>query len=276
MKYTSDKPPRGFRITKWFLDFLGQDGSVLIVYAAELAWKGGIIPYTNILWYRPGSGLTNRYRFSRGGLPVRDGNRITWTYKRFDIDGVWEATAEPLHARLYESGNQVLDWQCWQPRSRVSLITGDSTLEGEGYAEVITTTFSVWEIPIRELRWGHMFCEEDWAVWIQLKGDDALQWVWWNGEKTEGGQISDTDLSLPGPGVVLKLDRDLVLEKEQKVNRVVKKLVSFIPGFSRILPKPFLLSHQTMWASRIILERKDRGKISRGKAVHEFLNVKIS
>ncbi len=273
MKNTADRPSKGFRITKWFLDFIGEDGSILIVYAATLEWKGGLIPYTNILWHRPGTGLSKRHRFSRVRLPDRVGDRITWADKRFETEGIWEAMAEPLQARLYESANQVLDWHCWQPRSKVTLTTGDRTLAGEGYAEVITTNFSTWEIPMRELRWGHMVCRADWAVWIELKEDTPRQWVWWNGKRTEGCQISDTELSLPGPGVILKFDRDLVLEKEQKVNRVVGRLVSFIPGFSRLLPKSFLLSHQTKWASGISLEKEHLGSIYDGKAVHEFLNL---
>ncbi len=273
MKNITDRPSKGFRITKWFLDFIGEDGSILIVYAATLEWKGGLIPYTNILWHRPGSGLSKRYRFSRVRLPEREGNHITWTDKRFKIAGVWEAVADPLNARLYESGNQVLDWQCWQPRSKVSLITGDATLEGEGYAEVISTTFSTWEIPLRELRWGHMFSGDDWAVWIELRGNKQSQWIWWNGEKKDGCLLSDTELFFPDPGVTLKLDGGLILEKEQKVNRVAGRLVGFIPGFSKILPKAFLMAHQTMWASRIQLAMEGREGLSGGRAIHEFLNA---
>jgi hypothetical protein len=270
-----DIPQKKFRITKWFLDFLGPDGSILIVYAACLEWRGGVIPYTNVIWHKPDKGITRKSSFSKGSLPKREEGRITWADRRFGIEAAWEAKSEPVHARLYESGNQILDWQCWQPHSRVTLKKDNMTLSGEGYAEVISTSFSAWEIPMRELRWGHMFSEGDWAVWIELNGDTPRQWVWWNGQRTEGCRISDSEVFLPGRGITLKLDQALVLEKEQKVNRVVRKLVGYIPGFSKIIPMPFLMANQTMWESTIDLKKDEGGSFAKGRAVHEFLDLKF-
>ncbi len=273
MKQSRDTPKKGFHLTKWFLDFVGEDGSVLIGYAARLTWKGITVPYTNILWQRPGRPATQKTRYTRARMPVQDGRQLLWGDPRFRVSGIWEAAADPVAARLFESGQGFLDWHCLQPRSRVTLELDGSQYTGEGYAEVLHMTIPTWEIPMQELRWGHLLSPGHWGVWIEIReAAGARQWVWWDGKLQAGCRISDTELNLPGVGS-LRLDCGSVLEADKKIQQVVGKLVRYLPGFRKVIPRSFLMADACKWHSRARMDLGPKGELA-GRAIHECVNFK--
>ena len=265
MKYSPQTNKKGFHLTKWFLDFVGEDGSVLICYAARLTWKGITAPYTNILWQRPGHPTTQKTRYTRVRMPVQDGRQL-----------IWGDSAEPIDARLYESEKGFLDWHCLQPRSRVTLELDGGQYIGEGYAEVLHMTIPTWEMPMRELRWGHFLSPGHWGVWIEIKEEaGAHQWVWWDGKLETGCRISDTDLYIPGVNASLHLSCGRVLEADKKIQQVVGKLVRYLPGFRKVIPESFLMADACKWHSQANMDLGSDGKIT-GQAIHEFVNFNPS
>ena len=275
MNASSRPSKKDFRISKWFLDFLGPEGKVLIAYVAHLSWQGITVPYTSILWYDPATGISQKSRFTRAHRPEIRDNLIEWADTRFSHKASWEARAAPVGARLYESEKGYLDWECLQPHSKVTVVSEGEVYEGEGYAEVLHMTFPTWEMPMDELRWGHVITQEDWVVWIEVREDQTRQWVWWNGKMQAGCLISDSRLYLPEPGINIILDQQVVLEEEKKISKVVRKLVRYLPGFSKIIPESFLMADQFKWASKAELHKKD-GTILHGRCIHEFVNFNPS
>lgn len=261
-----------FHLTKWFLDFIGADGSILICYAARLSWRGFTVPYTNILWQSAGRCVKQKTRYTGVRMPVRQSQRITWGDPRFKVSGVWDSKAGPIEARLYESEKGFLDWHCWQPQSVVTLDIEGQKYVGQGYAEVLEMTYPTWETPMQGLRWGHFTASGHWGVWIKINetGEDR-QWVWWDGKLQAGCLISDTELFLPKVNYTLRLDCGLVLEQEKKIQQVVAKLARYLPGFRKIIPESFLLADACKWSSGATLTL-DRGGEIPGRAIHEFVN----
>lgn len=271
----SDKQKSGFYLDKWFLDVVTDEGEAMIFYAAQLVWKGWTVPYTSWLHYQPGSGqgVQQRSRFRNVQMPLHNEGMIRWSDARFGVEGEWQAAADPLQARLFDSEEGYLDWRCFQPVSRVQLHIGDTLVKGRGYAEQLILTAPPWKIPMDELRWGRMSSEKNYLVWVEIKEKRNQQWLWWNGERVGDAVIQDDQIALPKQELLIKLDRSVELEGEKKIFTVVGDLLKFIPGFDQVMPLQFLMADERKWLSRSQLYSREQLRSS-GMAIHELVDFK--
>jgi hypothetical protein len=262
-----------FHLSKWFLDFVGENGEAMIFYSAKLTWHGWSTSYTSWLRYDAASGVQLKSRFSKVQIPLLNGNSITWSDTKFGVSGTWESLANRIETRLYDSGEGYLDWKCYQPASNVRLKLNDNILDGKGYAELLILTAPPWKIPMDELRWGRFGSDEFNIVWIELREHQKTQWLWLNGEKFENCIIDDHFISIPEKDLVLNLDRDVLLESEKKINTVVEKIIRYIPGFNKVIPINFLMADEFKWLSNAQLNSKNK-TLAKGMAIHELVNFK--
>ena len=275
MREPKKVPAGNFHLSKWFLDFIRENGEIMIFYAAKLTWHGMSASYTSWLHYETSSGVHLKSRFSNVQIPQTNDDLITWNDTRFGISGSWKSLADAIQTRIFDSDEGCLDWKCYQPASKVQLVISGRVLEGRGYAEQIILTIPPWKIPMDELRWGHFGSDENSLVWIELREKEKRQWLWLNGEKIENCIIEDDYISLPVKDLVLKLDRGVVLESEKKIFSVVENLIRLIPGFNKIIPLSFLMADEIKWLSKG--EFQAQGKtIAGGMAIHELVNFKGS
>jgi hypothetical protein len=262
-----------FQLNKWFLDFVGEDGKAMIFYSAELRWHDWVVPYSSWLCYDPIAGVSQKSRFRKVLLPEKKDRLITWSDSNFGVEGEWEMLAKPLHARLFDSEEGWLDWNCFQPASKVRLRINNRPIEGRGYAEQLLLTAPPWKIPMDELRWGRFGSPEDQLVWIELREEVKRQWLWLNGEKMATCIIENDHISIPEKEVILKLDKGVILESEKKIYTVVENLVRYIPGFKKVMPLKFLTADEHKWLSKGQLQ-KGNEILADGTAIHEFINFK--
>jgi hypothetical protein len=262
-----------FHLNKWFLDFIGNSGEAMIFYSAKLTWHGLVVPYTSWLCYDTTDGVSQKSRFRNIQMPGKSENRITWSDSKFEVEGTWESLAKPLQARLFDSEEGYLDWNCFQPASKVRLRINDRILEGIGYVEQLILTAPPWNIPMNELRWGRFGSSEYQLVWIELREEDKQQWLWLNGAKIKECIIEDDYISVPEKNIILKLDQGVELESEKKILSVVENLLQHIPGFNKVMPMNFLMAKNVKWLSKCQLQT-DGKTISTGMAIHEFVNFK--
>lgn len=259
-------------MSKWFLDCITDDGDAFIFYSGKLTWMGFQVPYTSHLMYKSDSGSDNKVWLRKTTPPKRSGDQIVWRDKRTHVEGLWFANAPPLRARLVDEENGYLDWDCWQPRSKVELNIGGNIYSGTGYAEELTMTIPPWFIGMNSLRWGHSATGEDCAVWIQIKGRQKKQWVWLNGNKCDRTEITDSALGFADEDKALSLSRKVSLESENKILNTVVKLSSVVPGFSRVIPYGFLMSEEKKWLSEAIMRSGNSAQKGKGWAIHELVN----
>lgn len=198
---------------------------------------------------------------------------ITWSDRQFDVSGCWKSLTTPVNARLFDSGEGFIDWKCHQPASGVTLKFNERTIEGTGYAEQLILTMPPWKIPIDELRWGRFGSIDYQMVWIELREEEKLQWLWLNGEKIENCIIEDDHIFIAGKDLMLNLDRSVVLESEKKIFSVVERLTRFMPGFNKIMPLKFLMAQEDKWLSKGKLLKRDE-VITRGTSIHELVSFK--
>ena len=273
MKEEDDKHKSAgnFYLNKWFLDFIADDGETMIFYSAQLKWYGLSVSYTSWIHYDLSSGTHVKSRFHNVETPFLDGNVITWEDKKFGVSGTWESLSECLQARIFDSPEGSLEWECFQPASRVTLKFKDRIITGKGYVEQLILTTLPWKIPMDQLRWGRFGSAENTIVWIELKGEETKQWLWLNGGKVENCSILDNQISMPGKELTLNLDRGVVLESEKKIFQVVRKLIRYLPGFGKTVPMNFLMADEYKWLSKAQLH-SNSVKMENGMAIHELVN----
>ena len=66
-----------FYLSKWFLDFTGENGEAMIFYAAILKWHGLVIPYTSWLNYDKLQRVKQKSRVHHVYNPVINDKLIT-------------------------------------------------------------------------------------------------------------------------------------------------------------------------------------------------------
>lgn len=265
------KEHEGFYLNKWFLDFVSDEGEAMIFYAAKLKWRKWEVHYTSWLNYNLATGVAHRSRFNKIHLPEKSDRLIYWNDPRFGVEGKWEALSSPLQARLFESDEGYLDWNCFQPASTVSLKIKDRVIKGIGYVEQLVLTVEPWKIPMNELRWGRYSSQTVNIVWIELRGEGKQQWLWYNGEKVENINIGDDQIIIPAKGISLELDRRVVLESEKKILHLMKNLIRYLPGFNKSMPIQFLMADEFKWLSRAII-KKEGEVVGKAWAIHELVN----
>jgi len=275
MGETGIKQPTGgnFHLSKWFLDFVNDNGDAMIFYSAKLTWQGWSASYTSWLHFNTLSGITLKSRFRNVQIPRSEDDLLIWKDARFGVSGKWKSLAGVIKARLFDSEEGYLDWTCFQPASKVQLKIRDKVLEGSGYAEQLILTIPPWKIPMDELLWGRFGSEGNTLVWIELREKERRKWLLLNGARIENCIIEDDHISLPGKDLFLKLDQGVKLESEKKIFSVVEKLIRYIPGFSKVIPISFLMAEEVKWLSKGELQIQGK-TITSGMAIHERVNFK--
>ena len=265
------KVQNNFHLEKWFLDCVTEEGQAIIFYAAKLKWKKWTVPYTSWLYYNTKSGLSNKSRFRNVTFPEIKNDIIYWNDNDFQVLGTWKQLSPPINDIIFTSKEGNLDWNCYQPISKVNLKIGDTELKGTGYVEKLTLTVSPWKIPMNELRWGRYISNKTQLVWIEIREKEIQQWIWYNGKKIENASIEDNCITLPHLNIYLELDKGIILESEKKILKVVKDLLVYLPGFNKEMSKFFLNSDEYKWLSRGILKESNK-TINEGWAIHEFID----
>ncbi len=262
-----------FHLSKWFLDFVGENGEAMIFYAAKLKWHGVTLSYSSWLHYDRGSGVHLKSRFYKVQTPQIQNNTIKWQDAKFGVSGTWESLADMIQTRVFDSEEGFLDWKCFQPASAVQLRINDKVLDGRGYVEQLILTIPPWKIPMDELRWGRFGSDDNQLVWIELREKEKRQWLWLNGRKMENSIIEDDRIFIPARGLVLNLDRGVLLESEKKISSLMQKIARYMPGANKLIPVNFLMADEVKWLSKGGLQRYDNPYCS-GMAIHELVKFK--
>ncbi len=259
-----------FRLEKWYLDCITEEGEAMIFYAAKLVWHGFEVQYTSWLHYDPAKGVTNKSRLGQVRFPIITGDSLIWNDSRFGISGKWEALAQPICCRLFESEEGYLDWNCYQPASAVHLEINKRIIDTAGYAEQLIATLPPWKLNLEKLQWGRSGLPGQNMVWIRWKTDSAKKWTWLNGELISESSVEDDEISLPEHEIRLFTDKSVTLESEKRIQNLMVKLIRYLPGIDKSMTLKFLMADETKWLSRTKLE-KDGKIINLGFAIHELV-----
>jgi hypothetical protein len=163
-----NQQPR-FRLTKWYLDCVSEEGDAAIIYAAALQWRDLRLQYASLLCRQ--SGEVKSRATLRSCLPSANSDgEIKVDAPALDIQGTWTALDPPLQQTLLQSPQGDVHWDCRQPKSRARVNVCGHEVEGLGYAECLTMTIPPWRLPMRQLQWGRFISPTDAIIWIDWMG----------------------------------------------------------------------------------------------------------
>jgi hypothetical protein len=251
-----------FKMVKWYLDCVTDSGDAIILYCAELHWRGFHAAYSSVLSTQ-GQAVTARSSMSRYQLCVNQ-DRIEVELPRLKVVGEWKATSEAVQHKVFESPAGSVQWNCRQPGALARVQIGDRELSGLGYAECLTLTLPPWQLPMRQLRWGRFVSSTDTLVWIDWQGPYSTSLVIHNGRERTLHSVSDTELLLDG--ATLRMEEGLPL----RVGRLGSTILPGVPALKKLLPRSLFNIEEHKWRSRGVFDT-EQGQ-SHGWVIHEVVH----
>lgn len=259
-------PDSSFTLSKWYLDAIGDDGDVLIAYAAEVRWRALAIRYTSTLVQRAGSETRVRATLRRADSPSFSDGALTWASPALEVAGRWKPLESEARDTILARDEGRVEWRCHVPRARAEIeIAGEPPIRGLGYAEHLTLTLAPWRLPIDELWWGRFLSEDASLVWIDWRGPHSHQLVLLDGCAIGPARIDENGLTAEDGSMSLALESPRVLRE----GALGKTALSILPAVETVLPVRILATEETKWAARGTLHRGS--STTRGWAIHEVV-----
>lgn len=257
----------GFELEKWYADCTTDQGDALIVYSAELRWRGPVIHYTNLLEYRSGRPVRSRFSLRKQPPPQTQDGSIAWRSRPWNAEACWREPGAAVRETLFHSSAGSLEWDCVAPRAAVQFRIGANRhFCGWGYVEHLRLSLPPWRLPIRQLRWGRFVNATDSLVWIDWRGPYCRQVVYHNGAAVVARIIDDREISLADSETTLTLDASAVLRK----GVLGATALAVLPNLDRLFPSAMRNVRERKWLSRAVLRQPGRPD-SVGMAIHEVV-----
>jgi len=270
MSWPADLSKNPFLLTKWYLDCVAESGDAVILYVADLLWKGLTLHYQSALTVLNGE-VRSTSSLRGGETPAIEYSVIRLSQPELKLEGRWSALRPPVRRTVFENAHGSVDWHCLQPMSHADVrLRGNARITGLGYVECLTLSLPPWQLPLISLNWGRYLSQQDALVWIdwQGQGSDHRQMVIHNSKEQSVISITESEVVLADMGGRLELDRGLILRQGQLGDTV-------FPGISRLagsLPRSILSVNECKWRSRGRLRTGETE--SCGWAIHEVVEWK--
>lgn len=256
-----------FKLSKWYLDCVTDEGEAFVGYSASLRWKALSLEYSSFLVRRKTGEIIARSTLQGGKRPVVDEASLTWDCPSLKLQGVWKSRQKPITHRIFGKSDTPLDWSCLQPHAVATVSVADlGRFEGSGYVDYLDLPTQPWKLPLDELRWGRYLSDQESIIWMDFKGPGHETIVFHNGVHCFGAQVSDCE-------IVLGENRPRLLFQETEVLRkgvLSSTALSAIPGINKLLPARMLNTEELKWRSRGLL-KKGNSILDTGWSIHEIV-----
>jgi hypothetical protein len=255
-----------FILSKWYADCTSEQGDAMILYSAELHWRGPAIHYTSLLTHRNGGTPHTRFSLRKQPEPeVRD-NGIAWKSRAWKVECQWDEPDGGMREVLFDSPGGSLEWNCVTPRASAQLQVYGNEMRGWGYVEHLRLSVAPWRLPIHQLRWGRFVNATDTLVWIDWRGSYNRQIAYYNGAAVSACEIGDHKIVLADGEVVLNLETEATLRE----GLLGATALAMLPNLDRLFPTRILKVREQKWLSRGVLQRPGRPN-STGMVIHEVV-----
>ncbi len=257
--------PSKFSLVKWYMDCVTGEGDAVILYCADLCWRGIHATYSSVLTV--GKGLTEFHSSMSPYRLTSTNSHIDVEFPRMRVSGRWDAGATPFQRTVYENSAGAVAWNCLQPISSVHVRVAERELSGLGYAECLTLTLPPWQLPMRQLRWGRFVAQEDYLVWVDWQGPYANSFAVHNGLLCETLSVSDSEVVIRG--AALRMEESFPL----RAGRLGSTVLPGAPALGKLLLHSLFKIEEKKWRSRGILNA--RAHSNHGWVIHEVVDWRI-
>ena len=108
-----------FRLQKWYVDAIAEDGRTFIGYVAHLRWWLVSIHYFGTLYLDEHLHVHHVNRFRKVAAPLHQNNELRWKVPGFE--GTWHRNEKAIGRQLLSSKQGNIFWNCLMPRAAVRL-----------------------------------------------------------------------------------------------------------------------------------------------------------
>jgi len=255
-----------FILSKWYADCTSGKGDAMILYSAELNWRGPSIHYCSLLTHRSGSPPHSRFSLRKQPTPKVQESGIEWKSSAWKAECHWGEPAAGMREVLFDSPAGSLEWNCIVPRASARWCINGNEMRGWGYVEHLRLSVAPWSLPIHQLRWGRFINATDALVWIDWRGSYNRQVVYYNGVAVSAREIGDRKIVLADGNVVLSLETEATLRE----GLLGATALAMLPNLDRLFPARILKVREQKWLSRGVLRQPGRAD-SAGMAIHEVV-----
>jgi len=262
-----------FRLTKWYLDAVGEDGAAFIGYAAHLSWGALRVRYRAVLLALPNESATEAFTLRASPDPlVEEGGAVRWSCLPLQLQGVWTPRCAPVRRALFTSQEGEVVWECLAPAATVDLTLRSLRLTASGYVERLTMTAPPWALGLDQLHWGRFISEDSCIVWLDWRGPGARRMVLWNGDEMPDAVVHEHCIVLTPGG---RLDLELNKTAGEPPTRTLREgplvnIIAAAPGLKDALPRWLGAGYEVKRLSRTRLQSNDL-PAGEGWAIHEVV-----
>jgi|SRR5215472_3350078 len=252
-----------FSLVKWYLDCITDAGHAVIVYCAEMRWRGLRTRMASVLESPPGAAPVTHSSIGAYRLNASK-DEIAVEHRRFGVRGTWRPAAPGFERTVYANERGSVIWNCLQPGSRVSCRIGERELNGLGYGERLTLTVPPWRLPLSQLRWGRFVSEKHSIIWIDWRGEHSTKIALCDGRPCDLLSASENEIVTSDgtlrilPGVSLRS------------GRLKDTIVPGMPGLAKLIPGSLFNIHEQKWKSRGTLQTP--AEECSGWVIHEVVD----
>jgi hypothetical protein len=251
-----------FRLWKYYLDCVSEDGAVCIGYVARLRWGPLSVGYCALLECDADGTRRERHSYVRVPEPVVSSSEVEWLCEPLGVRGRWSNATVRHEATLLDGEAGRVHWQVLAPRSPASIERPAGPLTGLGYVERLELSIEPWRLPFETLHWGRFHSDADVLIWIGWDGDVRLRHILHNSELLTDARFGERVLHFE-PGRELQL-LDTRTVREAPVLAALDRL----PRALRRVPPSFMAAREVKWLSQARLSNGDRSPAN-GWALHE-------
>jgi hypothetical protein len=249
-----------FRLEKWYLDVVSPAGRGRIVYVACLSMGALRLKYASVL--RVDGHMVRSQSTLRGVVPPDGQSALRFSSDSLGVAVSLARSASPFGARILDTTLGYVDWCCFAPRAQVLFEDGTETIEGTGYAELLTMTIPPWSMPWDNLRWGRAHAGERVWVWLELEGEGKRESRLFVDEKTPDLIGVDRERVVSADG------EELLLEDHRSIRegKLGNNVLAILPDAARLFPGRLLGMVESKWLSRARIGGAE------GFAIHELVS----
>jgi hypothetical protein len=238
-----------FRLSKWYLDCVSDDGQLFIGYTAALSL--GPVPLNLVSRVTLIDGTVHQVTAGTwtDQAPADTGAELTWSCRKLDLRGTWKSRQPAFSRTLFESNQGHVIWRCRHPLSDAEVRLGGRTLHGLGYVEKLVMDIEPVDLGLTTLYWGRFLTSDTSLVWIKWTGQESRLTVFHNGAEV-------TDVSLSKDGLAFGSDQRLHWTDSVPIRtgQIGSSVLKTVPLLKQALPAWVSGISESKWRSRGILE----------------------
>lgn len=238
------------KLTKWYLDFVSDDGVAALCYSAKLSYHDLSLGYSALVTGQYNGEFKAQYSL-QNPMPEITADVLHWQAAKSATAFSWQTTgmsaSQPLALWQTEEGGVV--WHNLIPGAQAQMHHDHQLTFGRGYVEQLSLDIPPWKLPIKRLRWGRFVGSQLTLVWIQwhLRDGSTKQWLTLNQQAVEHFSLSDQRVSCAagrlqiGPGSPIRQGflRDTAFSGTAFLQRFLPKAVLDIHEHKQLAPAAF-------------------------------------